>query len=284
MATPLIIDTDPGVDDAFAIALAARSPEVDLRALTTVFGNVGLELTTANALRLLAHLKRTDVPVVKGFGGPGGAADVHGEDGLGGQAHTLPENPEGVRGEDVVQFFADNLTPETTVAAIGPLTNIARALDAGIVFPRLIVMGGGLGIGNMTLRAEFNFWADAEAARTVIRKGNPIVVPLNLTQRCIADTAFLANVDPVLSNLTGTYREYLSSHQDQNHSDREEGILVHDAVAVAEAIVPGTLRLATHGLDIDDEGALVEGKHQVEVAEDCDWPALRAFMEQRLSV
>ncbi|GLY54739.1 nucleoside hydrolase [Lentzea sp. NBRC 102530] len=284
MATALIIDTDPGVDDAFAIALAARSPEVDLRALTTVFGNVRLDLTTANALRLLAHLKRTDVPVVRGSEGPGGAADVHGEDGLGGQAHTLPENPEPIESDDVVRFFADNVTKDTVVAAIGPLTNIAKALEAGIEFPRLIVMGGGLGIGNMTLRAEFNFWADAAAARTVIRKGNPIVVPLNLTQRCIADTEFLANVDPVLSNLTGTYREYLSKHQDQNHSDRPEGILIHDAVAVAEAIVPGTLHLATHGLDIDDEGALVEGKHQVEVAEDCDWPALRAFMEQRLSV
>ncbi|WP_394616038.1 nucleoside hydrolase [Lentzea sp. JNUCC 0626] len=284
MATPLIIDTDPGVDDAFAIALAARSPEVDLRALTTVFGNVGLELTTANALRLLAHLKRTDVPVVKGFGGPGGAADVHGEDGLGGQAHTLPENPEPIRSDDVVQFFADNVGKDTVVAAIGPLTNIAKALDAGVEFPRLVVMGGGLGIGNMTLRAEFNFWADAKAARTVIRKGNPLIVPLNLTQRCIADVEFLANVDPVLSNLTGTYREYLRANPDQNHSDRPEGILVHDAVAVAEAIVPGTLKTRIHGLDIDDEGALVEGKHQVEVAEDCDWPALRAFMEQRLSV
>lgn len=284
MATPLIIDTDPGVDDAFAIALAARSPEVELKALTTVFGNVGLDLTTANALRLLAHLGRTDVPVVKGFEGPGGAADVHGADGLGGQALSLPENPQGIHGDDVVQFFADTVTPDTVVAAIGPLTNIARALDAGVEFPRLVVMGGGLGVGNMTLRAEFNFWADAKAARTVIRKGDPIVVPLNLTQRCIADLEFLANVDPVLSNLTGTYREYLAAHRDQNHSDREEGILVHDAVAVAEAIVPGTLKLETHGLDIDDEGALVEGKHQVEVAVETDWPALRSFMEQRLSV
>ncbi|MET9225037.1 nucleoside hydrolase [Lentzea sp. NPDC003310] len=284
MATPLIIDTDPGVDDAFAIALAARSPEVEFKALTTVFGNVGLDLTTANALRLLAHLGRTDVPVIRGSEGPGGAADVHGADGLGGQALTLPEHPQGISGDDVVQFFADTITPDTVVAAIGPLTNIANALDAGVEFPRLVVMGGGLGIGNMTLRAEFNFWADAKAARTVIRKGNPIVVPLNLTQRCIADTEFLANVDPVLSNLTGTYRAYLAAHKDQNHSDREEGILIHDAVAVAEAIVPGSLELRTHGLDIDDEGALVEGKHQVEVAEDCDWPALRAFMEQRLSV
>ncbi|MFJ8961450.1 nucleoside hydrolase [Lentzea sp. NPDC102401] len=284
MIHPLIIDTDPGVDDAFAIALAARSPEVDLVGLTTVFGNVGLDLTTRNALRLLAHLGRTDVPVVRGFEGPGGAADVHGEDGLGGQALTLPENPKGLHGEDPVRFFADNLTQDTVVAAIGPLTNIAHALDAGIEFPRLIVMGGGLGLGNMTARAEFNFWADAKAARTVIRKGNPIVVPLNLTQRCIADTEFLANVDPVLSNLTGTYRAYLARHSEQNMSGREEGILIHDAVAVAEAIVPGTLRLKTHGLDIDDEGALVGGKHQVEVAEDCDWPALRAFMEQRLSV
>ena len=169
MAIPLIIDTDPGVDDAFAIALAARSPEVDLVGLTTVFGNVGLDLTTRNAQRLLAYLERTDVPVVRGARGAGGAADVHGEDGLGGQAHTLPENEKGLDAGTTVRFFADNLTPETVVAAIGPLTNIAKALESGIDFPRLIVMGGGLGIGNMTERAEFNFWVTPEAARTVVR-------------------------------------------------------------------------------------------------------------------
>jgi pyrimidine-specific ribonucleoside hydrolase len=278
MAIPLIIDTDPGVDDAFAIALAARSPEVDLVALTTVFGNVSLDLTTRNAQRLLAHLGRTDVPVVRGAQGPSGAADVHGEDGLGGRSHTLPENDRELYGGDVVEFFRAHLTPETVVAAIGPQTNIARALDAGVEFPRLIVMGGGLGLGNTTERAEFNFWADPAAARTVIRKGNPVVVPLNLTQRCIADPEFLDAVDPVLSGLTATYRAYLANRSEYR------GILVHDAVAVAEAIVPGTLTLKTHLLDVDDEGALVDGKHQVEVAEDTDWPALKTFMEQRLSV
>ncbi|MCP2246961.1 nucleoside hydrolase [Lentzea aerocolonigenes] len=278
MATPLIIDTDPGVDDAFAIALAARSPEVELVGLTTVFGNVGLDLTTRNAQRLLAHLGRTDVPVVKGAEGPSGAADVHGEDGLGGQAHTLPENDRELFGDDVVGFFRERLTPETVVVAIGPQTNIARALDAGLVFPRLIVMGGGLDVGNTTERAEFNFWADPAAARTVIRKGNPVVVPLNLTHRCIADTEFLEKVDPVLSNFTGTYRAYLANRSEN------QGIYVHDAVAVAEAIVPGALKTETHRLDVDDEGALVDGNHQVEVALDTDWPALRAFMEQRLSV
>jgi len=278
MAIPLIIDTDPGVDDAFALALAARSPEVDLVGVTTVFGNVGLDLTTRNALRLLAYLGRTKVPVVKGAAGPAGASDVHGEDGLGGQAHTLPEHRRGLHGHDIVRFFADNLTPDTVVAAIGPLTNIAAAMDAGITFPKLIVMGGGLGLGNTTERAEFNFWADPEAARTVVRKGNPLIVPLNLTQRCIADPEFLAKVDPVLSNLTATYRDYLAERSEY------QGILVHDAVAVAEAIVPGTLKTRTHRLDIDDEGALVEGNYEVEVAEDTDWPALKTFMEQRLSV
>ncbi len=278
MAIPLIIDTDPGVDDAFAIALAARSPEVKLVGLTTVFGNVGLDLTTRNALRLLAYLGRAKVPVVEGYEGPAGAADVHGEDGLGGQAHTLPDNKNGVCGDDPVRFFADNLGPRTVVAAIGPLTNIAAVLDAGIEIPRLIVMGGGLGLGNTTERAEFNFWADPEAAQTVIRRGNPLIVPLNLTHRCIADAEFLSRIDPVLSNLTGTYRAYLAGRSEN------QGIYVHDAVAVAEAIVPGTLKTTTHLLDVDDDGALVEGNHQVEVAEDCDWPALRAFMEQRLSV
>jgi pyrimidine-specific ribonucleoside hydrolase len=278
MAIPLLIDTDPGVDDAFAIALAARSPEVDLVGLATVFGNVALDLTTRNAQRLLAYLGRTDVPVVRGAEGPSGAADVHGEDGLGGQAHTLPESDRDLFGDDVTGFFRERLTPETVVAAIGPQTNIARALDAGVEFPRLIVMGGGLGLGNTTARAEFNFWADPAAARTVIRKGNPIIVPLNLTHRCIADTEFLGKVDPVLSNLTGTYRSYLANRSENS------GIYFHDAVAVAEAIVPGTLRTRKHRLDIDDEGALVEGDYEVEVAENVDWPALRTFMEQRLSV
>jgi pyrimidine-specific ribonucleoside hydrolase len=278
MAIPLIIDTDPGVDDAFAIALAARSPEVELAGVTTVFGNVSLDQTTRNALGLLAYLGRHKVPVVKGNEGPSGAADVHGEDGLGGQAHTLPEHKKGLYGDDVIRFFSDDITPDTTVVAIGPLTNIAEALDAGIQFPRLIVMGGGLGLGNTTERAEFNFWADPEAAQTVIRRGNPIIVPLNLTHRCIADTEFLSRIDPVLSNFTGTYRAYLANRSENT------GIYIHDALAVAEAIVPGTLKLRTHLLDVDDEGALVEGNHQVEVAEDCDWPALRAFMEQRLSV
>jgi pyrimidine-specific ribonucleoside hydrolase len=278
MAIPLIIDTDPGVDDAFAIALAARSPEVDLVGLTTVFGNVALDSTTRNALNLLAYLGRTDVPVVRGAEGPSGAADVHGEDGLGGQAHTLPVSDREIFGDDVTGFFRERLTPETVVVAIGPQTNIARALEAGVEFPRLIVMGGGLDLGNTTERAEFNFWADPEAARTVLRRANPIVVPLNLTHRCIADTEFLAKVDPVLSNLTGTYRAYLADRSENT------GIYIHDAVAVAEAIVPGVLKTKTHLLDVDDEGALIEGKHQVEVAEDTDWPALRAFMEQRLSV
>ena len=92
------------------------------------------------------------------------------------------------------------------------------------------------------------------------------------------DLQFLAKVDPVLSNLTGTYRAYLANRSENT------GIYIHDAVAVAEAIVPGSLKTRTHLLDVDDEGALVEGKHQVEVAEDTDWPALSAFMEQRLSV
>ncbi|SER51629.1 pyrimidine-specific ribonucleoside hydrolase [Lentzea xinjiangensis] len=277
MAHRLIIDTDPGVDDAFAIALAARSPEVDLVGLTTVFGNVALDLTTRNAQRLLAHLGRVDVPVAKGAEGPGRAGDVHGEDGLGGQALTLPENDR-LDHRTALAFLADTVTEDTTVVAIGPLTNIAEALESGVRFERLIVMGGGLGLGNTTERAEYNFWSDPEAARTVVREAKPIVVPLNLTHRCIADTEFLARVDPVLSNLTGTYRAYLSNRSENT------GIYVHDAVAVAEAILPGTLRTKVHSLDVDDEGAFVAGNHQVEVAEDTDWPALRAFMEQRLSV
>ncbi|GLZ35393.1 purine nucleosidase [Lentzea sp. NBRC 105346] len=278
MAIPLLIDTDPGVDDAFALALAARSPEVDLIGVTTVFGNVDVEQTTRNAQRLLAHLGRTDVPVAKGAAGPArDAREVHGEDGLSGLAHTLPEHDE-LDERDAVTFLKTKLKeyPDATVAAIGPLTNIARLLDTGTHIKRLIVMGGGIGQGNVTETAEFNFWSDPQSASRVLRT-NPLVVPINLTRQCLADGPWLDTLDPVLNSFTPQYRRHLHGRTGQ------DGILIHDAVAVAEAIWPGTLTTRTHLLDVEDTGALVDGKHQVEVAESTDWEALKALLGKRLS-
>jgi pyrimidine-specific ribonucleoside hydrolase len=293
MTIPLIIDTDPGVDDAFALALAARSPEVDLLGVTTVFGNVSIDHTTRNAQRLLALLGST-APVARGADRASGdtslpdARIVHGEDGLSGKAFTLPENDR-IDPRDAVEFLRDTIDSSTTpvtVAAIGPLTNIARLLDthAGRI-GRLVVMGGGLAGGNVTPAAEFNIWSDADAARRVFAE-RPVLVPIDLTRRCAVDGAWLesltGDIGTTLAGLTTRYREF---YLEANGID---GILVHDAVAVAEAIKPGILVTRRHLLDVntsdgDDRGAIVPGTSPVDVAEDTDVTALRDFLHKRLS-
>jgi pyrimidine-specific ribonucleoside hydrolase len=293
MAIPLIIDTDPGVDDAFALALAARSPEVDLLGVTTVFGNVSLEHTTRNAQRVLALLGRTDVPVAAGAARALGevrqedARVVHGDDGLSGLALTLPEN-DLLDPRDAVTFLRETIEASrepVTVAAIGPLTNIAALLETGTKIGRLVLMGGGIGQGNVTEKAEFNIWSDAEAARRVFR-ANPTLVPINLTRRCSVDRQWLENlrghVGERLHALTAAYRDYYF------RATGLDGILVHDAIAVAEAVRPGVLTTRPHLLDVDcstgpDRGAVIAGDHEVRVAEDTDVDALRDFLRDRLS-
>ncbi len=288
----MIIDTDPGVDDAFALALAARSPEVDLLGVTTVFGNVSIEHTTRNAQRLLALLG-SDAPVARGaaraISSPQhDARHVHGDDGLSGMALTLPANDR-IDPRDAVEFLRDTIDSSAepvTIAAIGPLTNIARLLEthAGRI-GRLVVMGGGIEGGNVTSAAEFNIWSDAEAAHRVLAEG-PVLVPIDLTRRCAVDGAWLESLTGVvgrtLAGLTPRYREF---YLEANGID---GILVHDAVAVAEAVRPGMLGTRRRMLGVDTSegvgrGALVSGGFGVEVAEEVDVEGLRGFLLERLS-
>lgn len=253
----LIIDTDPGVDDAFALCLAARSPEVDLLAVTTVFGNVGLQATTRNALRLLALCGREDVPVATGAARPlvhpqaaeGKAA--HGEDGLSGGADLLPVRTRGTEPVGAVDLMARVLreSPEpVTIVPIGPLTNIALLLathpELASRIERLVIMGGGLAGGNATSAAEFNIWSDPEAARRVLVEETvpTVLVPMDLTYRCRVDADWLdrlAATGPLgetLTALTGSYRAHYSELMNF------DGMVIHDAVAVAEAMSPGILK------------------------------------------
>ncbi|TWP53534.1 nucleoside hydrolase [Lentzea tibetensis] len=293
MAIPLIIDTDPGVDDAFALALAARSPEVDLIGVTTVFGNVDLDHTTRNARRLLKFLGH-DAPVARGEAHPRGerkkrdAGDVHGDDGLSGLAHTLPEPTRPLDERDAVTFLRDTIEgtdARVTVAAIGPLTNIAKLIEdhpaTASRIGRLVVMGGGLDEGNVTSTAEFNLWSDPEAAKTVLAKANPTLVTIDLTRRCAVYADWLdlvgeSGLGKILVGFAKQYREYFKGRTGK------DGIVVHDAVAVAEAIVPGILETKTYHLTTDDEGALKEGPHEIDVATGTDLDALREFLKDRL--
>jgi len=252
---PLIVDTDPGVDDAVALMLAAASPEADLRAVTTVFGNVPLAATTANAARVLALAGRTDVPLAAGAARPlvhpqrERAETWHGADGLGGCAASLPTgaapDPRGA-----VALMAEVLrasdTP-VTIAPIGPLTNVALLLavhpELASRIGRIVVMGGSLGSGNTTGAAEFNIYSDPEAAHRVLTQPDvPVtLVPLDLTLRCVADGGWLtalAAAGPACAQLAAVLRHYRAAFREHHFVD---AVALHDAVALVEAILPGTL-------------------------------------------
>jgi pyrimidine-specific ribonucleoside hydrolase len=315
--TALIIDTDPGVDDAFAIALACASSEVDLLGVTTVFGNVGLAMTTRNALRVLALYGREDVPVAAGadrplvYPHPHRARYVHGDDGLSDRGHLLPERATGVAGTDAVALMASLLETSAepvTLVPIGPLTNIALLLAAHPAarnkIERIVVMGGGIECGNVTAAAEFNIWSDPEAARRVLAEEDvpTVLVPLDLTHRCAVDGAWLDSLagsgerGRLLVELTATYREFYS--RNLGH----DGTVVHDAVAMAEAISPGLLATETYPLDVEcahgptrgmvvadrrstvaRERSGVDAGREVAVAMDADLADVREFLLTRLS-
>lgn len=255
MSTPIVIDTDPGVDDAVAIMLALASPEVELTAVTTVFGNVALAATTANAGRLLALCDRADVPIAVGAARPlvhpqrELAAEIHGWDGLGGRATALPA-PVVPGSRSAIEMLADVLRTSdrpVTLVPIGPLTNIALLLavhpELAPRIERIVWMGGSLGGGNTTGAAEFNAYSDPEAAHRVLTQADvPVtMVPLDLTLRCPAGPEWIEALaaGPRCAALAEVITHYRASFRDRYGID---AVAVHDAVAVLEAVLPGTLR------------------------------------------
>jgi pyrimidine-specific ribonucleoside hydrolase len=252
---PLLIDCDPGVDDSVALLLACASPELDLIGVTTVAGNVGLDLTTWNALRILTLAGRADIPVAAGAvrplirGATGRATHVHGNDGVG--LVRLPEPVVSANGQHAVDLMAKlvqgSATPVTLVA-IGPLTNVAlffaRHPAEAARLERLVVLGGSAGAGNYTPAAEFNIWTDPEAAyRVLTDPGLPTVVPTTLI-----------GLDVTLRTLIGRHgvgRLMAGGPVSQVAGElvmsvigieaTEDSAAVHDAVAVAEASQPGLL-------------------------------------------
>ncbi len=195
MPTPVIIDCDPGTDDALALLLAFASPELDIRAVTVVAGNAGLERTLANALGVVA-LAGASVPVFAGADRPllgryPSGAHVHGDDGIGGVA--LPAGAPASPGiaADAIREILRRATEPITVVGIGPATNLAlallteRALAAKVA--RFVLMAGAWGEGNMTPAAEFNALCDPEALAAVLALHRPVVLAtLDLTAQALA--------------------------------------------------------------------------------------------------
>nr|WP_236037842.1 nucleoside hydrolase [Ktedonobacter robiniae] len=197
MKEKIILDCDPGHDDAIALLLAAHHPQLELLAVTTVAGNQAVEKTSRNALKVCSLAGLHHIPVARGMEkplvrAPGFAADIHGETGLDG-----PDMPEPVM--SLVRMHAVDLLIDLllraeepiTLVATGPLTNIATALERSPHIARNIkaisIMGGAIGLGNVTPAAEFNIWFDPEAAQKVFQCGRPItMVPLEVTHQALA--------------------------------------------------------------------------------------------------
>lgn len=240
----IILDCDPGVDDMFAIFCALEYCEVV--AITTVAGNVAVEHTTNNALGLV-EMAQAAVPVHRGAAGPRvgeaiDAADVHGANGLGGV--PLPPLTTAVAGEDASGALVELAAPDVTVVAVGPLTNIAAAIETDPAWPtrieRLVIMGGSTDAGNVTAAAEFNIWADPEAAEIVFESGIDVtMVGLNLTRQ-------VRMGDPEIARLraTGHARagfaadalEYYAEYARTNFGVAETAM--HDPCAVLYCVRP----------------------------------------------
>src|SRR4051794_30120805 len=259
MPTPVIIDCDPGHDDAMALLLALASPELELSAVTTVAGNQTLDKVTANAIRVL-DVVGSDLPVAAGaeralIHPAHAAADVHGETGLDGP--DLPPPSRDPLPIHAVELIARKLKEKPhTLIPVGPLTNIALLLalhpDLKDRIERIVLMGGAYGLGNVTPSAEFNVWADPEAAHRVFTSGLAVtMVGLDVTQRAMLSAARAdalrehGRAGAVVADLHAFYRRF---HLDvYGHDDTP----VHDALAVASVIDPTLLTLEPHPVEID---------------------------------
>ena len=260
MPTPVIIDCDPGHDDAMALMLAVASPELELVAVTTVAGNQTLDRVTANAIRVLDVVGATEIPLAAGadrglIHTADSAGDVHGETGLDG-----PDLPPPSREPDprhAVELIADKLREQPlTLIAIGPLTNIALLLathpELTPRIERIVIMGGAIGLGNVTPSAEFNLWADPDAAYRVFTSGLGLtMVGLDVTHRAMlsAERADAlretGRAGAVVADLHRFYRQF---HQRvYGHSDTP----VHDALAVAHVIKPDVITTEHLPVEID---------------------------------
>jgi inosine-uridine nucleoside N-ribohydrolase len=272
MPTPIIFDTDPGHDDAFALLLAARAPELRLLAVTAVAGNQTLEKTALNARRVMTIGEVGDVPVAAGMGTPllrplTVAPHVHGESGLDGYDFGPPEVPLAPEhGVDLLIRTVRESPEPVTLVPVGPLTNVAlaflRAPDIKERIARIVLMGGAAHLGNVTPAAEFNIYVDPEAAAIVFGAGVPItMVGLEATHRARVRPAERERIralgSPVARMVAELMQWYGRYHQRRYGWDDPP---VHDALAVAALIRPEILETKHVNVVVETVGTYTAGR------------------------
>jgi inosine-uridine nucleoside N-ribohydrolase len=266
VATRIIVDCDPGHDDAIALLLALGSPEVELIGVTTVHGNTTLDKTTVNALRVLELGGRTDIPIAPGASAPlsrelSVAEYVHGSSGLDGP--LLPAPSESPVDQGAVDFLAERLEPDVVLVPTGPLTNVALLLDRhpDVRPGRIVLMGGAIGLGNVTPAAEFNIWADPEAARRVFESGLDVtMVGLDVTHKALLTPErrerirAAGRVGTVVAELVDFFGEY------HRETYGWPGPPIHDALALAFVVDPALLETRRCNVAVDTESELCRGR------------------------
>lgn len=270
----ILIDTDPGIDDAMALLLAAASPELEIAAVTTVFGNnPNVPLLTRNALAILALAGRPEIPVAMGARRPLAPSGeilgkaVHGDNGLGGA--TIPEPasaPSALAAAELIVSLARTHSGDLTLVTLAPLTNIALALalapDLATHVSHLSMMGGAATVpGNATPAAEANILNDPEAAHTVFQSGLAITMSgLDVTSKVTVSEEWLEGMRD-LGNRAGAFIHAATQHYLRVYYERgERGLMMHDVHAVMALIHPEIYTMREVRIDVETHGKLTRGQ------------------------
>ncbi|KAF0340363.1 ribonucleoside hydrolase RihC [Pediococcus acidilactici] len=298
MTTKIIMDTDPGIDDAAAISVAINHPDIDLELISTVAGNVTVDKTTKNALKLVNFFK-ADVPVAGGAEQPlikpfEDAARVHGESGM--RGYDFGAEPTDIPQNNAVEKLYETIMKSSepiTLVPTGSYTNIAllfkEHLDVKRHIQQIVAMGGALGMGNMTSAAEFNIFTDPDAAEIMYKSEVPIVmVGLDVTMKALLTPDTLATIKTL--GRSGEMLAGLFSHYYEGH---EGGIPMHDVNTLAYLLNPTMYQTEDYWIDVvtegpaigetvaDIRGAYHDGKINAKVCVDIDTKAFNTwFIEQ----
>ena len=279
---PVIIDTDPGVDDAIAFMVANKLPQLNILAITSVAGNVDLEHTTYNALGLVEFIGM-NVPVYRGAAGPMfcervDASDVHGNDGMYGidLAHSN-KAVEGVTAWDAIYQYAKVWQGELQIIAIGPLTNLGMAFvkypDLPSLLKRIVIMGGSTSQGNASPAAEFNIYADPEAADIVFCAGVPVhMCGLDVTMKALMSPEELDQVAALGSQQALFFREVVQGIVGFMQKLEINGINMHDPAAVLYAADDSLFKAYPAGIRVETKGRITRGKTVTDLFSDAKWP------------
>jgi inosine-uridine nucleoside N-ribohydrolase len=283
MAQKVILDVDTGTDDAVALMLAALHPDLELIAATTVNGNVPVDYCTENSLRVFDHIgirvpvyegvdrpiERDDFPIPRG--------DIQSSNAVHGGYLDIPPSTSSKQSTGAIDFLIETYraaTEEIILVPVGPLSNVAAALlkepRLKDRIPALVIMGGASRYGNVTPRAEFNVWADPEAARVVINSGirKITLVPLDATHQALVsldDCAALRALGTPAANAAATFTERrIQGYDNTQPMKRPHAAPVHDALAVASIVDPSVITTHRLHVDVETSGELTVGETVVD--------------------